>query len=270
MDTMDLPVLPPVEPMLAKAQAKVPDEVGVWSYEPKWDGFRALVFRDGDEVVLQSRNGKELGRYFPELVDALRDEFRMLDHIGRVQPAAEAGFEQQKVGGTRREDRKRGGSRDLEKRDRVVSVHALAFGECPSERRIVDQNAAARVTQANALVKADEARRRIGVYTEPRRFENRAQDRDGRAFAVGARDMNRRRQFALGMAETREQAMNTAEPKVDLFRMQPREPLEQRVGGQISARGASAHTAPASAGSCRSMPGDLVSRRQMRASVGRR
>ena len=47
---------------------------GVWSYEPKWDGFRALVFRDGDEVVLQSRNGKELGRYFPELLAALGDE----------------------------------------------------------------------------------------------------------------------------------------------------------------------------------------------------
>ena len=49
-------------------------DAGVWSYEPKWDGFRALVFRDGDEIVLQSRNGKELGRYFPELLDALRDE----------------------------------------------------------------------------------------------------------------------------------------------------------------------------------------------------
>ena len=74
MDTVDLPVLPPLEPMLAKAQTKVPPEAGVWSYEPKWDGFRALVFRDGDEVVLQSRSGKELGRYFPELLDALRDE----------------------------------------------------------------------------------------------------------------------------------------------------------------------------------------------------
>ena len=52
----------------------MPDDPGVWSYEPKWDGFRALVFRDGDEVVLQSRNGKELGSYFPELLDALRDE----------------------------------------------------------------------------------------------------------------------------------------------------------------------------------------------------
>src|ERR1700736_3014200 len=74
METVDLPVLPPLEPMLAKAQAKVPPEEGVWSYEPKWDGFRALVFRDGDNVVMQSRSGKELGRYFPELEEALRDE----------------------------------------------------------------------------------------------------------------------------------------------------------------------------------------------------
>ena len=74
MDDVDLPVQPPIEPMLAKAEATVPDEAGVWSYEPKWDGFRALVFRDRDAVVLQSRNGRELGRYFPELVEALREE----------------------------------------------------------------------------------------------------------------------------------------------------------------------------------------------------
>jgi len=74
METVELPVMPPVEPMLAKAQAKVPDEAGAWSYEPKWDGFRALVFRDNEDVVVQSRNGKELGRYFPELVEAFRDQ----------------------------------------------------------------------------------------------------------------------------------------------------------------------------------------------------
>jgi ATP-dependent DNA ligase len=74
MEIVDLPVQPPVDPMLAKAQAKVPDDPGVWSFEPKWDGFRALMFRDGDEIVLQSRNGKDLGRYFPELLEALRDE----------------------------------------------------------------------------------------------------------------------------------------------------------------------------------------------------
>ncbi|ART67670.1 ATP-dependent DNA ligase [Mycobacterium dioxanotrophicus] len=74
MEPVDLPVAPPLEPMLAKAQVKVPDDAGVWSYEPKWDGFRALVFRDGNDVMLQSRSGKDLGRYFPELLDALRDE----------------------------------------------------------------------------------------------------------------------------------------------------------------------------------------------------
>ena len=74
MGGVDLPVMPPVEPMLAKAATRVPDDAGTWSYEPKWDGFRALVFRDGDEIVLQSRSGKGLERYFPELLDALRDE----------------------------------------------------------------------------------------------------------------------------------------------------------------------------------------------------
>ncbi|EGD54813.1 ATP-dependent DNA ligase [Gordonia neofelifaecis] len=72
---MDLPVTPPVQPMLAKAVAAVPDQPEdgpVWSYEPKWDGFRALIFRDGDEVVMASRGGKDLARYFPELVDAAR------------------------------------------------------------------------------------------------------------------------------------------------------------------------------------------------------
>ncbi|MGH3097092.1 MAG: ATP-dependent DNA ligase [Streptosporangiales bacterium] len=72
---MDLPVSPPVEPMLAKAVAKVPEPgSGGMLYEPKWDGFRCIVFRDGDEVVLGSRNGRPLTRYFPELVTALRDE----------------------------------------------------------------------------------------------------------------------------------------------------------------------------------------------------
>lgn len=68
---------PPVEPMLAKAVATVPTEPGVWSFEPKWDGFRAVVFRDRDDVVMQSRNGKDLGRYFPELLDALRAELAL-------------------------------------------------------------------------------------------------------------------------------------------------------------------------------------------------
>ncbi|MFE5671316.1 ATP-dependent DNA ligase [Agromyces sp. NPDC056523] len=66
---MDLPVMPPVAPMLAKAVKDIPD---VGHVEPKWDGFRTIVFRDGDEVELGSRNERPMTRYFPELVEALR------------------------------------------------------------------------------------------------------------------------------------------------------------------------------------------------------
>ena len=63
---MRLPVNPPVAPMLAKAVKVIPD--GSYSYEPKWDGFRSIVFRDGDEVEIGSRNERPMTRYFPELV----------------------------------------------------------------------------------------------------------------------------------------------------------------------------------------------------------
>ena len=65
---MHLPVMPPVPPMLAKSVKEIPD---VGHVEPKWDGFRTIVFRDGDEVVLGSRNEKPMTRYFPEVVEAV-------------------------------------------------------------------------------------------------------------------------------------------------------------------------------------------------------
>jgi ATP-dependent DNA ligase len=68
---MKLPFQPPIEPMLAKLTEAIPTGDG-WQYEPKWDGFRAIVFRDGDEVFIQSRDLKPLDRYFPELPPALR------------------------------------------------------------------------------------------------------------------------------------------------------------------------------------------------------
>ncbi|HEX5495118.1 MAG TPA: ATP-dependent DNA ligase [Mycobacteriales bacterium] len=68
---MRLPVPPPVAPMLAKAVRTLPAGPG-YRYEPKWDGFRCIVFRDGDEVVLGSRNERPLNRYFPELVTAFQ------------------------------------------------------------------------------------------------------------------------------------------------------------------------------------------------------
>jgi ATP-dependent DNA ligase len=70
---MTLPVRPPIAPMLAKLTRELPRQEGMY-YEPKWDGFRCIVFRDGDEVELGSRNEKPLTRYFPELVEALRQE----------------------------------------------------------------------------------------------------------------------------------------------------------------------------------------------------
>jgi len=66
-----LPLTPPVEPMLAKLAADLPAG-DRWLYEPKWDGFRAIVFRDGEDVLVQSRDLKPLNRYFPELLPPLR------------------------------------------------------------------------------------------------------------------------------------------------------------------------------------------------------
>src|SRR4029077_19702835 len=70
---MHLPVNPPVLPMLAKRVSEIPVG-GTWIYEPKWDGFRALVFRDGDGILIQSRAEKRLNRYFPELLEPLRSQ----------------------------------------------------------------------------------------------------------------------------------------------------------------------------------------------------
>jgi ATP-dependent DNA ligase len=67
---MTLPLKQSYPPMEAKSVAALPSGAD-WQYEPKWDGFRCLAFRDGDDVALQSKSGQRLGRYFPELVEAL-------------------------------------------------------------------------------------------------------------------------------------------------------------------------------------------------------
>src|SRR3954454_24085898 len=68
--TMRLPFDPPLAPMLSRAADALPAGDG-WLFEPKWDGFRTLVFRDGGEIVLQSRDEKPMNRYFPELIAPL-------------------------------------------------------------------------------------------------------------------------------------------------------------------------------------------------------
>ena len=68
--TIELSIRPPYPPMEARTSAAIPSGPG-WIYEPKWDGFRCLAFRDRATVALQSKSGQALGRYFPEIVDAL-------------------------------------------------------------------------------------------------------------------------------------------------------------------------------------------------------
>jgi ATP-dependent DNA ligase len=70
---MELPINPPVLPMLAKRVGELPPGEG-WLFEPKWDGFRTLIFRDGDELFIQSRDEKPLDRYFPELAEPLKKQ----------------------------------------------------------------------------------------------------------------------------------------------------------------------------------------------------
>ncbi len=71
-DLWRMPVVPPVPPMLAKPAKAIPD--GDFTYEPKWDGFRSVVFRSGDRVEIGSRNEKPMTRYFPELETAFREQ----------------------------------------------------------------------------------------------------------------------------------------------------------------------------------------------------
>ena len=69
---MALPLSPPLKPQLARSRADLP-EGDQWRYEPKWDGFRTIVFRDGDDVHLQSRNGRPMNRYFPEIEEQVKE-----------------------------------------------------------------------------------------------------------------------------------------------------------------------------------------------------
>src|SRR5688572_17572411 len=90
---MSYPVPPPIEPMLAALKPDIPEGEG-WLYEPKWDGFRAIVYRDGEDVHIGSRNKLPLARYFPEVVElckAALPERCVLD--GEIVIAGERGLE---------------------------------------------------------------------------------------------------------------------------------------------------------------------------------
>jgi ATP-dependent DNA ligase len=88
---MHLPVMPPIAPMLAKPVAAIPP--GQF-YEPKWDGFRSIVFRDGDEVEIGSRKERPMTRYFPDVLEAVRRNFPPRAVIdGEIVVAADGGLD---------------------------------------------------------------------------------------------------------------------------------------------------------------------------------
>src|ERR1041385_1563298 len=91
MGRVKLPVMPPVLPMLAKPVSQIPPGR---LYEPKWDGFRSIIFRDRDEVEIGSRNERPMTRYFPELVGAFREELPPRCVIdGEIVIATDAGLD---------------------------------------------------------------------------------------------------------------------------------------------------------------------------------
>jgi ATP-dependent DNA ligase len=76
---LDLPITPPYPPMEAKRVDRIPAG-DTWQFEPKWDGFRAIIFKTADDIAVQSKAGQPLGRYFPEVVEAMR-EWKMKDFV---------------------------------------------------------------------------------------------------------------------------------------------------------------------------------------------
>src|SRR3954454_25389256 len=89
---MSLTIQPPVAPMLARLERELPHDG--YLFEPKWDGFRCVVFRDGDDVDLRSRHDSPMARYFPELVDALATlSERRVVLDGEIVVRTDAGFD---------------------------------------------------------------------------------------------------------------------------------------------------------------------------------
>ncbi len=157
---------------------------------------------------------------------------RVLDHIGRVQPSAQPDLEQEHIRRVARKKHEPGGGRDLEHGDGRAGIGALAFGQRFAELLVRGEASfMPGFAEAKALVEAHEMRRGVDVHGEPRRLQDRAHEGDGGALAVGAGDMDHRRQLALGMTERIENAPHPIERKIDQLGMQGREPRDDGIDG---------------------------------------
>src|ERR1700730_2010976 len=187
-----------------------------------------------------------------------------------------------------REQPERHRSLDFKNGDRPAGIGALAMFERATQFIIADKNAAAGSAEAKALVDPHQGGRDIDMNAQARGFQNRAQIRDRRTLAIGAGDVNDRRQLAFGMFEPLQQPQHPLQAQIDTPGMQRGQPRDQFVErrrllgrGRVHAWGAAGATsAPntiwAGVVTCGagfgavSSAGDFVSNRQSRASVGRR
>src|SRR5262249_22706982 len=134
----------------------------------------------------------------------------------------------------------------------------------------VDELAAAVLPDAKALVEANEIGRRVNVHTLARRFEDRPHEGDGRAFAVGAGDVNERRQPPFRMIERGKKPLDAAERQIDAFGMQRQEPREDGVDGVgVAGRRVHAGAGRLARSSSAPMAGALVNKRHSLAMVPR-
>ncbi len=175
-----------------------------------------------------------------------RRDQRIVDDIGGVVAAAKPDLEQGEVGRMAREeeDRRRGG--DLELRDRRAVVDALDLEERLDQRVLADEAAAAGAAEPDALMETDEMRRGVDMGRLPRRLDHGAEEGGGRSLAVGAGDVDDRRQAPLGMPEPRQEHAHAVEREVDLARIERLEALEDRAG--MVHPGSPARPRPARAG----------------------
>ena len=221
-----------------------------------------------------------LGR---DLLDGVAEEIAMIEcdardhagqrpfhHIGGIEPAAEADFQEDDIGRMPAEQKERRRRLDLEHGDRQVAVLGLALCEHVGKLVVLDQRAATLLGQTEAFVEADQIGRRVGVHAPVGGFENRARERDGRAFAVGASHMNDRWQPPFRMVERRQQALDAGEREIDPFGVQRQ---QARMNG-ADRRSAGMRCVHAGAGrlmrGLTASAGAFNKRRQSRAIVARR
>ena len=161
---------------------------------------------------------------------------RMVDDVGGVEAAAQADFQQQHVGRVAREQHECRRRLDLEHGDRRFAIEAFALAERVGKLGVRNQHAAPRPADPESFVDAHQVGRGVGMDALAGRLEDRAHERDGRAFAVGAGDVDDGRHTPLRVAEAVQDPPHAVERQIDPLRMQRQQPRHDGVDGRHGRR----------------------------------